>query len=416
MQNIKFILTSGKRKWYFFLFLLLTLLFFFLSVNKGSHASKSGDYNIYYQAGKDFIVGGPIYTPGLIDGGFVYPPFAAMLYGLFAMMPLGLSAFLYCYLINYGLWIFSFVLIRKIVQLFYPEQNYDIYIFLGFLCSFRFYWHNFIWLQGNMPVLCFTLAGILFFMRKKYNLAYIFFLAGCFFKITPIIFLFFAAIKRGPKDWPKVILFSLPFIFVPFIFRGILVGVNDWLEYYEAFIAPFGKGQIDENIISLGLPSLLSKINMVLGEKGAYNMVNLSNQNLKNLVRLIQISITALLLLMLLYNKIIKKNDLFSASELCLIFLATLLLPGRVWEHHHVSTGFIYTCVFINLIRARENKKFYALATICLLIGLIGRDIVGDELYAISQYYSFVTWLMVLISIILVRLMIVKDAIRIQQN
>lgn len=381
---------------------------FFLSVKKGLHASQSGDYTIYYQAGKDFLNGGHIYTPGLIDGGFVYPPFAAMLYGPFAMMPLELSAVLYSYIVNYGLWIFSFVLIRKIIQEFYPQYDYDAYIFLGFLCSFRFYWHNFIWLQGNMPVLCFTLAGILFFLRKKYNLAYFFLLAGCFFKITPILFLVFAAIKRGPKDWPKIILFSLPFIFVPFIFRGLRIGFNDWLEYYQAFVAPFGKGQIDQNIISLGLPSLLSKLNMAWKETGVYGLVSLSDQNLKNLVRVIQISTIVVSLTALLYNKILKKNVLFSSSELCLIFLATLLLPGRVWEHHHVSTGFIYPFVFIALMRVRQNKLFYALTIICVLIGLIGRDIVGQRLYEISQYYGFITLLMVLISIIIVRLTISK--------
>src|SRR5689334_3041733 len=97
---------------------IVTIVFAIMSYNRGMNADVNGDYYIYWQAGKHFISGEKLYTPGLADGGFNYPPFAAMFFSLFSVFPFHISAFLYCFIISYGLWIVSFILIRKIFALF----------------------------------------------------------------------------------------------------------------------------------------------------------------------------------------------------------------------------------------------------------------------------------------------------------
>lgn len=69
-----------------------------------------------------------------------------------------------------------------------------------------------------------------------------------------------------------------------------------------------------------------------------------------------------------------------------------LLILGRVWEHHHVVLLFVYTFL---LIIVNKSKHPSALFKIILLTGLfvniIGKDTVGDYIYSLSQWYSFIT-------------------------
>src|SRR3989339_251941 len=311
--------------------MLISIAFLLLAYNKGMNEDINGDFYIYYKGGKDFSENKPIYTLGLKDGGFTYPPFAAMFFSAFSFFPFHISAILFCYIINFILWGYSFFLLYKISKELFPAKNCTVPLLLAFLCSARFYWHNFIWVQANLIVLNTTLFGILYYLRGRYNLSYLFFLAGCFLKIIPVIFLICIALKRGYKDWGRIILLSLPFIIVPFIFRGLLSGF-------------FGR---------------------------------------------------------VIYRILKHKDKAFTGVDFCFMFLISLLIPGRVWEHHHVSTSFIYLYLFASLRFEGYKKTKYTVLTFCVFIGVIGTDTIGGTLYDFSQFYCFITILMIIISVIL---------------
>jgi hypothetical protein len=393
------------NKTYVTIFLIvLTCLFAVISYNRGMRANVNGDYHIYWETGRHFFTGQKLYTPGLADGGFTYPPFAALFFSLFSFFSFPVSAFLFTFLVNYGLWIASFFLVKKIFEFQYPHKNLNWPIAMGFLLSIPFYWHNYIWMNANMPVLCLTLLGILYYLRKQYNLSYLFWMAGTFLKITPILFLFFAAIKRGPKDWPKIILTALPFIIVPALLRGLPTGITDWKDYYEAFVAPFSKGQIDENIISLGLPALLDKLNTGNAQIGIAPLLHFSEYTLKLLILSIQILVMGTLMVKIAYDRYVKKIEEFSVADFCLIFMITLLLPGRVWGHHHVCTSFVYSYVFTLLLQQKRTVLVVITALLCLLTGFITKGSIGQTLTDLLRHYSYITLVMLFISGIIVTL------------
>ncbi|QJD97072.1 DUF2029 domain-containing protein [Mucilaginibacter robiniae] len=389
------------RKYYLPLLLLVaSVLFAFVSYQRGMHADLKGDYYIYWQAGKNFLAGQTIYTPGLVDGGFTYPPFAALLFSTFSWMPFHTSAFLYTFLINYGLWVVSLVLIRQIFQKLYPAENLNLPFILAIALSAGFYWHNYIWMNANLPVLCFTLLGIRCYLDKKFNLSYLFFLAGTFFKVTPALFLIFAAIKRGPKDWPKIALLALPFIFIPMLFRGWHTGLQDWADYYQAFVAPFSKGKVDENIISLGIPALLEKLNTGNAALGYSPLLHLTATGLKRLTLLIQVLIVGSITAKFVYDRYIHQQEEFSVADFCMIFLITLLVPGRVWGHHHVCTSFIYTYLFI-LVRNHKPLLIFTIL-LCLLTEFTIKDVIGQTLCDLLREYCYITLVMIYTSSIIV--------------
>lgn len=394
MENRKLIIT---------ILVLTSIAFLLLAYNQGMNEDINGDFYIYYKGGKDFFENNRIYTQGLKDGGFTYPPFAAMVFQLFSIFPFHISAILFCYIINFILWICSFFLLHKISKELFPAKNCTVPLFLAFLCSARFYWHNFIWVQANMPVLNMTLLGILYYLRGKYNMSYIFLLAGCFLKITPIIFLISIALERGYKDWGRIIFLSLPFIFLPFIFRGLERGINDWVDYYNAFLQPFAKGQIDGNLISMGIPSFLAKLNTGNHSLAISSVLNLTQNNLELLIRVMQVLLLSGFFGRIIY-RILKHKDkdkVFTGVDFCLMFLLPLLISGRVWEHHHVSTSFIYLYLFASLGFEGYKKTKYTLLTFCILIGIIGTDTIGSTLYDLSQFYCFITILMIIVTVIL---------------
>ena len=74
----------------------ISIAFLLLAYNKGMNEDINGDFYIYYKGGKDFLENKPIYTQGLKDGGFTYPPFAAMLFQLFSIFSFHISAILFC--------------------------------------------------------------------------------------------------------------------------------------------------------------------------------------------------------------------------------------------------------------------------------------------------------------------------------
>lgn len=379
----------------------LTVWFAYLSYRRGMKADVNGDYFIYWQTGGKFLAGQVFYTPGLVDGGFTYPPFAALFFSLFSWMPFHVSAIVFTFLVNYELWIASLFLVKKLFDEFYPQQNLWLPFGLAALFSIPFYWHNYIWMNSNLPVYCCTLLGIWYYRKERFTLSYLFFWAGTFLKITPVIFLFYAAIKRGPKDWPKIILLVLPFVLLPMFVRGFGTGVQDWCDYYQAFVAPFSKGKVDENIISLGIPALLNKLNSGYAEAGIKPLIHLSAKALKLVTLSIQLLIAGALTLKMIYDRYVKDIKTFSAEDYALIFLITLLLPGRVWGHHHACTSFIYTCVFILL---RERKVlFWGFFALCLLTCFITKDTIGQYLCDVLRQYCYVTLVMITAGIVIAR-------------
>ncbi|CAM3876821.1 glycosyltransferase family 87 protein [Mucilaginibacter galii] len=383
---------------------LVTVAFAVMSYNRGMRADVNGDYYIYWQTGLHFWSGEKIYTPGLIDGGFTYPPFAALFFSVFSVFPFHTSAFLYSFIVNYGLWIASFVLIRKIFKELYPTQDFTWPITLALLFSIAFYWHNFIWMNANMPVLCLTLLGIYYYIKKQFTWSYVFWMAATFFKITPILFLFFAAIKRGPKDWSKIILTALPFVIIPALLRGLPTGINDWKDYYQAFVAPFSKGQIDENIISLGVPALLNKLNTGNAEIGYAPVLHLSAHALKLIILSFQLLAMGALTIKFAYDRYVRKIEDFSTADFCLIFLIPLLLPGRVWAHHHVCTSFIYTYLFYILLKQKRTALLIVTCFLCLLLNVITKDVIGQTLTDVLRHYSIVTLVMLFVSALIIAL------------
>lgn len=290
-NKIKYFLLYNKT-FHISLLFFLSIVFLIISINKGKSQDESGDFFIFWKAGKNFIEGNDIYQIGLQDGGFTYPPFAAMLYQPVSFLDYHYSAAIYDFIVNYLLVMACIYIIFKIFKKYYPDKNVLLPLILAVVLSIRYLLHNHTWIQANIITFFVTLLGIYNHQKGKIKTGYFFLLFGMFFKFTPIIFLVYFLYKRKKvRDFALVLLLSLPFLLLPVLFRGLELSMKDWKDYYYAFILPFSEGKIQDNIISLGIPSLLLKLNSVSNEYGFSNLLNLKENILKGIVQIIQIII-----------------------------------------------------------------------------------------------------------------------------
>src|SRR2546422_9799161 len=91
-----------------------TTLFRSFSVVRGLHEQVGGDFHVFWQAGRNFFTGAPLYhgdLPGARN--FIYPPFAALTFGVFALLPLQVAATIFS-LLNMALWVVATRLTRAI--------------------------------------------------------------------------------------------------------------------------------------------------------------------------------------------------------------------------------------------------------------------------------------------------------------
>ena len=94
-----------------------------LSVAQGMQEHVGRDFHVFWQAGRNFTSGEPLYH-GYPPGArvFKYPPFAAFLFQLLALFPLQVAAVLFS-LLNLILWVAALYLTREIVARTFPQRR-----------------------------------------------------------------------------------------------------------------------------------------------------------------------------------------------------------------------------------------------------------------------------------------------------
>src|ERR1017187_1525061 len=106
-----------KKIWLSIAALLTIGICMVLSINIANQTGKLSDFNVFWTAGYNFTHGNGLY--GGIGGAcrFIYPPFAAWLFQVFALFPLHVAAALFA-IVNFALYFLALYLTRKIFGLY----------------------------------------------------------------------------------------------------------------------------------------------------------------------------------------------------------------------------------------------------------------------------------------------------------
>jgi alpha-1,2-mannosyltransferase len=372
-----------------------------LSVAQGLQQRVGQDFHVFWQAGRNFASGDPLYH-GYLPGArpFKYPPFAAMVFQLLAPFSLRAAGAIFSFL-NLVLWVAAAYLTRAIVDRTFPNRRRSLLPFvLALVFSAQFFLDNFHHAQMNELTFVLVLLGLHAYLRGKDVGAAAWLVAAAAIKLTPALFVAWLVIRGRRRAALAVPPLALACVVLPLLVRGPAAGAAELVEYYHTFLEEHQHGAIRDYT---GGQNLAAFVNRMTQPKGSaqgvsYGYLPASEQTAQLAYQALWATVLLIVLTKLVVLRL--RGMPVSAFELAMIFLASLLLSPITFTTHLVSLLFVYyTFLSIRLVspsppvRVAAALLFLAMA----VTGLSGRDLAGSTVYEAIGGYSVYVWTMLLL-------------------
>jgi alpha-1,2-mannosyltransferase len=363
-----------------------------LSAVQGRHEHIGQDFHVFWQAGRNFTTGHPLYHDSLPGARpLKYPPFAALVFQLLGLFPLQVAAALFS-LLNLALWVAAVRLTWEILERSLPDrQPGHLPLVLATVFTAQFFLDNFHHVQVNELVFVLVLLGIREYLRGHDWRAAASIVAATAIKLTPIFFVAWLVIRGRRRAALAVPAVALACVLVPLLLRGPRTGAAELVEYYHVFLEGHQHGEVDSYSAGQNVAALVSR----MMRPGAYRYLPESEQIAQQAYHMLWGGVLLVFLSKLVL--LARRRALVSAFELSLAFLAALLLSPITFTTHLVSLLFVYA-TFLSVRRATltlPGKVAWAVAVVAMAVtGLCGRDLAGDTAYLSVAGYSIYAWTM----------------------
>lgn len=380
--------------------LIYSLLIIILVITEGTNVYL-GDYFVFWQAGKNFTDSSSLYysKEGMLP--YIYPPFAAMIFQIVAVLPFKFSANAF-FIINCILYPFCILLIYKIaLNSGYSKNEIKIPLLFAVLFSLRYFKINLFILQINEILFLIVLIGIFFCTSNRPQIGVIFFVLATNIKILPLFFIIYTLMLNcNRKVIISIFLSSILCLSLPLLFRGIDKGVNDYISYYDVFLESFQKGKVDDNYLNQNIAGSIHRILLpsVNEEKLNYQLFDVSEKTTDTIINISYIILLSILLTNFVFCKIRKRE--MSIYDFASLFLFSHLISILTWKAHLVTFLFILFPFFLYNLKEQSfvlKMIYYFLFALIVFLGLSFTKIVGDKLHHyIGGYNLFVLLLLAL--------------------
>ena len=363
-----------------------------LSVIQGRHQHLGQDFHVFWQAGRNFTTGHPLYHDSLPGARpLKYPPFAALVFQVLGLFPLQVAAALFS-LLNLVLWAVAVRLTREILERSFPDREPGyLPLVLATVFTAQFFLDNFHHVQVNELVFVLVLLGIREYLRGHDWRAAGSIVAATAIKLTPIFFVAWLLIRGRRRVALAVPVVALACVLVPLLLRGPRTGAAEVVEYYHVFLEGHQHGEVDSYSAGQNLAALVSR----MMRPGVYRYLPQSEAVAQQVYHALWGGVLLVFLSKLVL--LARQRAPASAFEFSLAFLAALLLSPITFTTHLVSLLFVYA-TFLSIRRAKlalPGKVAWAVAVIAMAVtGLCGRDLAGDTAYLSVAGYSIYAWTM----------------------
>ena len=372
-----------------------------IAIDRGKGQAVGGDFHVFWQAGRNFASGAPLYH-GDLPGArrYIYPPFAAMVFQLFAVFPLPIAAEILSFL-NLLLLGVTIALTKRIIERTLPDRvTGPLPLVLGVVLSLVFFLDNFSHVQLNEVIFVLALLGVDAHLRGWDVRSAAYFVVATAIKITPVFFVIWLVLRGRRRAALAVPPLALACVAAPLLMRGPTTGSAELSEYYHSFLAGFQHGQVltDGRVQNLGAMVYRMMRPAETPERLDYAFLPASDRATALAYRAAAI----LLFLLFLGNLgfLRARAAALSAVELSTVFLIGHLLSPITWRAHLVSLLFVFS-TFLALrpatLPTSQRMILYALWALMLVSGLEGRGIVGNQAFSYIAGYSIVVWTMLLL-------------------
>lgn len=363
-----------------------------LSIVQGSHQRVGQDFHVFWQAGRDFTTGHPLYHDSVPGARILkYPPFAAFVFQPLAWLPLQAAAAVFS-LLNLALWMAAMLLTRDILEDSFPDRRQGrLPLLLAVVFTAQFFLDNFHHVQMNEVVFVLVLFGIRSYLRGRDRWAAASIVVATAIKITPIFFVAWLLIRGRRRAALAVPAVALACVLVPLLLRGPITGTAELGEYYHVFLEGHQHGEVDAYAAGQNVAGLVSR----MMRPGAYQYIPAPEALAQRIYQALWL--TGLLVFLAKLVLLRRRGAPPSAWEFSLATLAALLLSPITFTTHLVSLLFVFA-TFLSIPRATLapagqvalGLMFAGMAA----TGLSGRDLAGNAAYEGVAGYSVPVWTM----------------------
>jgi hypothetical protein len=368
-----------------------------LAVPQGLHQHIGQDFHVFWQAGRNFATGAPLYhgyPPGARP--LKYPPFAALVFTPLALFSLQTAAVLVS-LLNLGLWIAAVYLTADIIRRTFPDRNGSrLAIGAAVLLSAQFFLDNFHHVQMNEVTFVLVLLGLRAYLRGRDVRSAAAIVGATAIKITPIFFAAWLVIRGRRRAALAVAPIALACVLVPLLLRGPSTGTAELVEYYHGFLEGHQHGEIDAYTAGQNLAALVRRMTRAPADGGrSYQYLPLGEGAAQRVYELLWAAVLLAFLAGLAVLRL--RRAPVSAFELAMAFLAALLLSPITFTTHLVPLLFVFATVLSirpAAVRGAGRAVAAALGLGMAASGLSGRDLAGDTVYRDVGGYSIFAWTM----------------------
>ena len=396
-----------KRQWWtkqrIVIFAIAFLAVVIMSVIRGAHQEPGMDFYTVWNAGRSFFTGEPLYPSVIVEGVryFLYPPFAAMMYQIFAIFPLKVAGGLY-YFMNIVLLIASIYLTKLIFEHFYPHKNLKWPLIFSVVLSARFFINNINLLNANEIILVLCLLGIYAFLKKKVGLSCSLFTIAAFIKIIPVFLLFWVIMRGRTKAVLSVILASAVCLGLPILLRGFDTGTKDLAGYHQSFLKAFQEGKVRTTYLNQNLASAIYRAALPSQneENLNYQLLSLPETTVKAIYKISFITILLAFTANIIFLSL--KRFPVSTFEVSSVFLVGFLLSGITQKAQLIPLLFVIMgFLTIDYKKLTEYNKyvFWVLYSLIVILGVTGDVILGTKLHYYFGGYSIITWIVLILYI-----------------
>jgi alpha-1,2-mannosyltransferase len=363
-----------------------------LSIRQGQHQRIGQDFHVFWQAGRNFTTGHPLYHDSLPGARpLKYPPFAAFVFQPLALFRLQTAGALFS-LLNLALWAAAVGLTRDILDRSLPDrQPGRLPLVLAVVFTAQFFLDNFHHVQMNGVVFVLVLFGVRAYLRGHDWRAAASIVAATAIKITPVFFVAWLVIRGRRRAVVAVPAVALACVLGPMLLRGRRTGAAELVEYYHVFLAGHQHGEVDTYTAGQNVAALVSR----MMRPGAYRYLPASEQAAQHVYHALWGGVLLVFLVKLLLLH--RRQAPPSAFEFSMTFLTGLLLSPITFTTHLVSLLFVYA-TFLSVPSATLSRPakvgLAGLVVLMAATGLNGRDLAGDTAYVSVAGYSVYVWTM----------------------
>jgi len=363
-----------------------------LSVIEARSQRPGTDFHARWLAGRLFWGGDPlyIYVPGFRDP--IYPPFGPMVFQVFALFPLKVAAGLF-YFCNLLLIPVAVRLTLDIFDALWPDRPRDRWrLGLAILFSAQFILNNLNLVQVNLALFVLCLLGIRAYVRGHDVRAAAALVAATAIKLVPMFLVAWLVVRGRRRAAIAVLPIGLACVALPILQRGPATGVRDLADYYHTLLEGIQKGRVITTYVNQSLgPAVYRLMRPPTQPDGPdYRLFTASEGTARVVYRGAALLVVVAFLATLAWLR--ARGAPITVFELSAAFLVGHLLSAMTWKAHLVTLLFV-NYAFLSL---RPRGPMWAIIALMAVVGLTGRDLVGNTLHHAVGGYSLIVWLMVL--------------------